>query len=314
MCVAKCANNEIRNSSGVCVTDNSISVEPTTPDNDISTGDTSCSVNEELINGACVAKCGTNETRNSSGVCETKEVVCSDSQEKVNGVCVAKCADNEIRNNSGVCETKTVTCTDGQEKIDDQCVLKCSDSQERINGVCVAKCSDNQSRNASGVCETNEVSTASDSSSSGGNNTLGTIAGTGLLATALSNLLKGGSVSPKTDSYDIPDRQDIAETDSISFNTFVKDNNKYILQSLIAEDSSPEYYAKINLSLKNTKLTFVKGTVSVAGSGLAAQTFTALDKEFLLIKKVVKSVSLLKDTILPTSIYNTKILLTFQLL
>jgi hypothetical protein len=101
-----------------------------------------CSDTQELINGQCVTKCESGQTRDTNGTCVTPAPTCdSNTQDLVNNQCVPKCAANQVRDASGTCVSNTPNCD--------------STTQDLVNGQCVAKCAVNQSRNTSGVCANN---------------------------------------------------------------------------------------------------------------------------------------------------------------
>jgi len=58
-----------------------------------------CTQGYEMVNGECVAVCGANQVRNSSGQC-----VCVPNYEMVSGQCLPVCESNKVRNGAGVCE------------------------------------------------------------------------------------------------------------------------------------------------------------------------------------------------------------------
>jgi hypothetical protein len=137
-CVPLCASDQVRNSSGQCV-----SRGPICGSNSHASGNNCvCDSGYEMYSGSCIP-------------------VCASNQERINGSCVDRCGANQTRIN-GNC-----TCNSGYDSFRGSCFPSCTNGKIRFDGSCqcdygtewVASanqckptCSQGQARNSSGGC------------------------------------------------------------------------------------------------------------------------------------------------------------------
>ena len=164
-CYDKCADGAARDASNNCACPGQSSctnscVEGAAPDANDNCTCKCTDTNKEIVNNACVDKCGSDMTRGDDGNCkctDTEKVVCKNA-------CYDKCADGAARDENCACpgqQTCTNSCGEGAEPdANDSCNCKCSDdNKEYVDNACVDKCDADKERDDEShkcVCKDNK--------------------------------------------------------------------------------------------------------------------------------------------------------------